>query len=193
MTKTYKNLPKFDDNSYAHFITMNTYNNYPYFKDDELCQILREELEFYRKKYGFILIGYVIMPDHLHLLLWWDKEEKPNLSISKMMQVIKGATARRIIDLMQTKGLEQMLQSTPRNADSRSHRQKLKYCLWQPTFYDFSIYSEGKLLEKLNYIHGNPVKAGLASSPGDYKWSSYKDYFKEENQTFNEVLIGEHA
>jgi len=92
----YKNLPKFDDNSYAHFITTNTYNNYPYFKHEELCQILIEELEFYSRKYGFALIGYVIMPDHLHLLVWWDKEEKPGLSISRVTNSIKTMTAKRI-------------------------------------------------------------------------------------------------
>ena len=176
----YKHLPKFDDNSYAHFITTNTYNNYTYFKDEELCQILIEELEFYSRKYGFALIGYVIMPDHLHLLVWWDKEEKPNLSISEIMRGIKGATARRIIDLRQGKGLEQMLQSTRRSAHSKSHRkshrQNLKYRLWQPGFYDFNIYSEEKFLEKLNYIHSNPVKAGLVSSPECYKWSSWRLY-----------------
>jgi REP element-mobilizing transposase RayT len=161
----YKNLPKFNDNSYAHFITMNTYNNYPYFKDEELCQILIEELEFYSKKYGFALTGYVIMPDHLHLLVWWDTEGKPDLSISRVIQGIKGATARRILDLLKGKGLEQMLQSTHRNANSKPHRQNLKYRLWQPGFYDFNIYSQEKLLEKLNYIHNNPVRAGLVSSP----------------------------
>ena len=178
----YKHLPKFDDNSYAHFITTNTYNNYTYFKDEELCQILIEELEFYSRKYGFALIGYVIMPDHLHLLVWWDKEEKPNLSISEIMRGIKGATARRIIDLRQGKGLEQMLQSTRRSAHSKSHRQNLKYRLWQPGFYDFNIYSEEKFLEKLNYIHSNPVKAGLVSSPECYKWSSWRLYSLEKVQ-----------
>ena len=176
----YKNLPKFDDDSYAHFITTNTYSSYPYFKDGELCQILIEELEFYSKKYGFALIGYVIMPDHLHLLLWWDKEERPKLSVSHIMQAIKGATARRIIDLIQRKGLEQMLQSTHRNAHSKSRRRYLKYRLWQPGFYDFNIYGEERLLEKLNYIHGNAVRAGLVSSPGNYEWSSWGLYFSDK-------------
>jgi putative transposase len=123
-----------------------------------------------------MLLGYVIMPDHLHLLLWWDKEEKAGLSVSKLMQGIKGATARWIINLMRAKGLEQMLQSTLRNANSKSHRQNIKYRLWQPGFYDYNVYSEEKFLEKLNYIHSNPVKAGLAPSQENYKWPSWSLY-----------------
>lgn len=180
----YKNLPKFDDDSYAHFITTNTYSSYPYFKDGELCQILIEELEFYSKKYAFALIGYVIMSDHVHLLLWWDKEEKPGLRVSHVMQGIKGAAARRIIDIIRRKGLEQMLQSTRRrSAHSKSHRENLRFRLWQRGFYDFNIYSEAKLLEKLDYMHNNPVTAGLVSSPGSYEWSTWKLYSLQKVET----------
>lgn len=184
----HKNLPKFNDNSYVHFTTTATYKNRPYFRDEEFCRILLEELELYSKKCGFTLIGYVIMPDHMHLLLWWDRGEKLELSISKIMQGVKGVTARRIIDLMVGNGLEQMLQPTPMRQEqmpsltqksAKSHRRNLRYRLWQRGFYDFNIYSEEKLLEKLNYVHHNPVRAGLVLSPSDYKWSSYRLYSSE--------------
>ena len=174
----YRNLLKFNDNSYAHFITTNTYNNYPYFKDEELCQILIEELEFYSRKYGFALIGYVVMPDHLHLLVWWDKEEKPRLSISKGINSIKTMTAKRIKRrLFYNGGIKYM----GRLADVGQPTQR-PFSLWQPGFYDFNIYSEAKLLEKLNYIHNNPVKTELVSSPECYKWSSWRLYSLEKMQ-----------
>ncbi|MGB2885228.1 MAG: transposase [Dehalococcoidia bacterium] len=199
----HKSLPKFGDGSYAHFVTTRTYGSRPYFNNEAFSQILLEELKFYKDKYLFVMIGYVIMPDHLHLLLWWDKEEKPGLSVSKIMQGIKGVTARRVIDLMLSSRLEHPLQPTRRkqvlqsahndkrgqnlpydhqSADTKSHRHDLKYRLWQPGFYDFNVYSEEKLLEKLNYIHGNPVKAGLVVSPRDYKWSSHREYFEGETR-----------
>ncbi len=209
----HKNRPKFDDNSYVHFVTTGTCKNTPYFRDEGFCRILLEELDSYSNRYSFMLMGYVIMPDHVHLLLWWDRGERPELSISKIMRGIKGVTARRIIDLMVANGLEQMLQPTPRMLAStprvlqpplriypptpmtseqsssqtqhgvESHRRNLRYRLWQPGFYDFNIYSEEKLLEKLNYIHHNPVSAGLVLSPGDYKWSSYRLY-SSKNEDF---------
>ena len=54
--------------------------------------------------------------------------------------------------------------------------------LWQPGFYDFNIYSKEKLVEKLDYIHNNPVSAGLVLSSGAYEWSSYHLYFSEERK-----------
>jgi putative transposase len=184
--KIYRNLPKFNDSSYAHFVTTRTYENRPYFKNREISSILWKEIKFYGQKYGFTLLGYVIMPDHLHLLIWWDKEERLELNVSKIVQMIKGTTARRCIDLLKTRGWEQMLPSTHKarglhatqnkDVSSRSHKRNIKYRLWQPGFYDFNIYSEEKLLEKLNYMHNNPVKAGLVLSPSDYEWSSYKEY-----------------
>ena len=184
-----KNLPKFNDTSYAHFVTTRTYENRPYFKNKEFSSILLKEIRFYSEKYGFVVMGYVVMPNHVHLLLWWDSEERPNLTVSKIMRGIKAGTAMRIIRLLKSRGvergdgLEQVLQATQsKGAGSKSHKQNLKYRLWQPSFYDFNIPSEEKLLEKLNYMHNNPVKAGLVFSPCDYKWSSYKEYFKEKNE-----------
>ena len=194
----HKSLRKFDDNSYVHFITTNTYRNYPYFQYEEFSQILLEELRFYSVKLGFTLIGYVIMPSHLHLLLWWDKDEQSMLNISTIMQRIKGATARRIIDFLQgrsehplrpvSQGRERMLSATQERADPKAHKQNIKHRVWQPGFYDFNIHSERILLDKLDYIHNNPVKAGLTTSPGDYKCSSYRFYLSEE-QTLAEIQV----
>ncbi|MGB2800489.1 MAG: transposase [Dehalococcoidia bacterium] len=185
----YKSLLKFDDNSYAHFITTNTYRNYPYFQDEEFSQILLEELRFYSVKLGFTLIGYVIMPSHLHLLLWWNKDEQTMLNISTIMQRVKGVTARRIIDLLRGRSehllrpipqsRERMLSATQERADPKAHKQNTKHRLWQRGLYDFNIYSDKMLLEKLDYIHNNPLRAGLTLSPYDYKWSSYRLYFSD--------------
>jgi len=73
-----------------------------------------------------------------------------------------------------------MLSATQERAGSKSHNQNLKHHLWQPGFYDLNTYSEKTLLDKLDYIHNKPVKAGLFTSPGDYPWSSYRFYLSEE-------------
>jgi len=171
----YRSLPKFDDNSYAHFITTNTYKHYSFFRDQRLSQILLEELGFYSRKLGFELVGYVIMPDHVHLLLWWDSEENPTLGISNIMSRIKTMTSKRAKRyLFYDSGIEYV----DKLADVGQPTQG-SFRLWQPGFYDFNIFSDEKLLEKLDYIHSNPVRAGFVLSPGDYKWSSYEEYFVE--------------
>ena len=172
----YRSLPKFDDNSYAHFITTNTYKHYPFFRDQRLSQILLEELGFYSGKLGFVLVGYVIMPDHVHLLLWWDSEENLKLGISNIMSRIKTMTSKRAKRYLFYGGGTKYVGKL---ADVGQPTQG-SFKLWQPGFYDFNIFSDEKLLEKLEYIHSNPVRAGFVLSPRDYKWSSYEDYFNEE-------------
>ncbi|MGB2800490.1 MAG: hypothetical protein WBC82_11690 [Dehalococcoidia bacterium] len=112
------------------------------------------------------------------------------LNISTIMQRVKGATARRIIDLLRGRSehllrpiyqsRERMLSATQQRADPKSHNHNLKYRLWQRGFYDFNIYSEETLFQKLDYIHNDPVRAGLVLSPADYEWSSYRFYISEE-------------
>ena len=58
---------------------------------------------------------------------------------------------------------------------------KIKSKIWQKSFYDFPIYSDHKFQEKLNYIHNNPLKAGLVIDPADYPWSSWRNYYIEDN------------
>jgi REP element-mobilizing transposase RayT len=148
-------------------------------------------LGFYSGKLGFALVGYVIMPAHVHLLLWWDSEDKPKLGISNIMSRIKTMTSKRAKRyLFYDGGIEYVV----RLADVDQPNRQIKptpgrFRLWQPGFYDFNVYSDEKLKEKLNYIHSNPVKAGLVLSPLDYKWSSYKEYFLEEGQT----QLGQHV
>ncbi|NOQ43959.1 MAG: hypothetical protein GQ560_05805 [Dehalococcoidia bacterium] len=180
----YRSLPKFDDNSYAHFITTNTYKHYPFFRDQKLSQILLEELGFYSGKLGFVLVGYVIMPDHVHLLLWWDSEENPKLGISNIMSRIKTMTSKRAKRYLFYGGGTEYVGKL---ADVGQPTQG-SFKLWQPGFYDFNIFSDEKLLEKLDYIHSNPVRAGFVLSPRDYKWSSYKEYFLERREEIVETV-----
>jgi len=189
-TAVHRNPVRFDDGSHVHFVTTNTDAKRPYFEDERCCRILLQELRFYSRKLGFRVLGYAIMPDHVHLLLWWDANDNPTLTISKVMQAVKGATARRIIDSSRGRSehplrpvaqrRERMLPATQQGRGAKSHKQNLKYRVWQPGFYDFNVYSERMLLEKLDYVHGNPVRAGMVASPGDYPWSSYRFYVSEE-------------
>ncbi len=118
------------------------------------------------------------MPDHLHLLVWWDKEEKPELNISRVMNPIKTMITKRIKRrLFYSGGIKYM----GRLADVGQPTRR-PFRLWQPGFYDFNIYSEAKLLEKLDYMHNNPVTAGLVSSSECYKWSSWRLYSLEKVQ-----------
>ena len=178
-------MKKFNIENQIHFITIDTYNKIHLFKDKNLFEIIIDNIKFYKNKYGFKLFGYVIMPNHIHLLI--QLNERWN-NISKIMQDFKSHTAKEIVDFLKT-GRRKPSLAPYFDASEGSHLPEdykwidkgkthtpSKNKVWQRDFYDLNIYSEEKLEQKLNYIHYNPVKAGLCKNPEDYKWSSCRNY-----------------
>jgi REP element-mobilizing transposase RayT len=125
---------------------------------DLLCGALDEA----RKSAGILLFAYVIMLDHLHLLT------SRNTTTANVLRVLKGITARRVIDYLKEKGYFSSLAKLEHEEQKRKHI----YSLWQTERNLLPVFSEGMFVEKLNYIHQNPVKAGLVERAEDYRWSS---------------------
>ena len=135
---------------YAYFITTNVKNNIPIFKDDSCCQLLINDLDYYRKELEFILYGYVIMPTHLHLII----HPSEKTSIALVMKKIKGHSSYPINKYLNQKG-----------------------SLWQEDYFEHIIRNKLDFKEKVDYIHKNPVKAGLVENMKEYKYSSYRNYY----------------
>lgn len=118
------------------------------FRDRSLCLLLVQSLDFYRKRMGFKLLGYVIMPDHLHLIVQTNER-----TIAEVMRNFKSYTGKRIgVRLNEGGGC------------------------WQQRYHDSLLRSESSLLSALDYVHDNPVAAGLVEHPGDYELSSFLWY-----------------
>ena len=98
----HKRFPK--HNIGAHFLTAKTYRNTPYFAEPTCALIFCEELESARQRYGSHVLAFVVMPGHVHLLLWWNTEALPNLAISRIAWAVKGLSARRIVDYLKGQG-----------------------------------------------------------------------------------------
>jgi len=145
-----------------HFITCSCYRRQPWLRSVRRRNIFLEILEQVRKKYRFIVAGYVVMPEHFHLLMSEPEQGTP----STVMQVLKQRVARRL--------LPKKRRHDPRQqglfADDRSPK------FWQSRFYDFNVYSGKKHAEKLRYMHRNPVKRGLVHRPEQWEWSSFLYY-----------------
>jgi len=109
--------------------------------------VFEVELERVRRWYGCHLTGYVVMPEHVHLLM--SEPERGKLSL--VIQMLKQITSRKLRPSEQ-----------PR--------------FWQVRYYDFPVWTEGKRIEKLGYIHRNPVCRGLVQRPDEWKWSSFTQY-----------------
>ncbi len=109
-------------------------------------------LEDARRHYGFRVYGFVVMPEHVHLVL----SEPERGLLANAMQSLKIASSKRTAHLRSGHA-----GSTP---------------LWHKRYYDFNIRNYDQFTDKLRYLHRNPVKRGLVSRPEDWKWSSFRHY-----------------
>jgi putative transposase len=131
-------------------------------KRDQFLKILNEV----RDRYQFLLAGYVVMPEHIHLLISEPLVGTP----SKVMQVLKQRVSR---------SLRRKVPRRPSPNQSRLWQEspdKAQPSFWQRRFYDFNVWSKKKHIEKLHYMHMNPVKRNLVTAPHLWMWSSYRFY-----------------
>lgn len=140
------------------FVTTIAYDRRQIFANDEIAlsciSQFGECLEYYRVS----LAGYVLMPTHLHALLGFKQIEQ----LSKFMQSFKILSSKRIKEQLNAIG--------EAASDFR---------LWNPRFDDANIFSDKQYRIKLDYIHNNPIRAGLVTNPCDWKYSSAIDWLTE--------------
>jgi putative transposase len=160
------NLKRYYGAGDLHFITCSCYRRQPLLATPRHRDVFLTVLERMRQRYQFVVVGYVIMPEHIHLLISEPQEKNPSV----VMQALKLGLARRII-------VEAKRRSSPLQANLFDHPPRH---IWQKRFYDFNVWTEHKRIEKLRYMHRNPVKRGLVESPELWRWSSFRSYFLGE-------------
>jgi putative transposase len=146
----------------AQYITVITKDRLPVFRTNHMKEILGRAIDEARRSAGFLLFAYVIMWDHMHLLT-----SRPSTT-SNVLRVLKGITARRLIDYLKETNHFSSLAKLQHQQRDRNY----KYSLWQTEKNVLPIFSEGMFMEKVNYIHQNPVRAGLCERAEEYQWSS---------------------
>jgi len=150
------------------FISAVAKNRLPVFKRDVLKEITCKAIDEARVSCGFLLFAYVIMSDHLHLLT--DSPRKPSV----VLQFIKGIVSRRVLGYLKEMNYETSLKKLEHDTWKQNHR----YSLWQHDSEVFSVSSEATFMQKVNYIHQNPVRAGFVDRAEDYCWSSARFWNK---------------
>jgi len=138
---------RYQNQGCLHFLTFSCYHRMPLLDGSAAKETFEAELERVRAWYGCYITGYVVMPEHVHLLI--GEPERSKLSV--VIQMLKQITSQKL-----------RANHLPR--------------FWQVRYYDFPVWSEAKRIEKLRYIHRNPVKRGLVERPEDWKWSSFVHY-----------------
>jgi len=145
-----RGLKRYQTEGSWHFITFSCYRRKPYLDTDFARITFEEQLESLRARHRFLVFGYVLMPEHVHLLLSEPKAQP----LATSLNVLKAETSRRL-------------------KDERKQ-------FWQTRYYDFNLVATGKFGEKLQYMHRNPVVRGLVETPEEWPWSSYHHWLTGE-------------
>jgi putative transposase len=171
---------------HLHFITCSCYRRLPFLATARGRDCFLSILEQTRQRYRFVVVGYVVMPEHVHLLLTEPDVGTP----STVMQVLKQRTARALLP-------------EKKRANTRQRclfeDASLRTAFWQARFYDFNVWTTKKRVEKLRYMHRNPVKRGLVGTPEEWSWSSFRFYLLNEagpvrvNEGWAEILLRDSA
>jgi putative transposase len=158
------NLHRFYGAGYSHFITTSCYQRRPLL--DAACprDLFLDVLEEIRQRHRFVVVGYVVMPEHVHLLITEPERGNPSL----VMAALKQTFAHRL--LREVRGRSEA------GADALWNTPVAVGHVWQRRFYDFVVFTEKKRVEKLRYMHRNPVQRGLVLKPEDWLWSSFRHY-----------------
>lgn len=139
-------LKRFQQSGQIHFITFCCYRRRQSLASPVSKRTFETALERVRRSFRLYVYGYVVMPEHVHVLLSEPKQQMLAVAIKSLKQGV----SRRLIG-------------------EDDH-------FWQKRYYDLNVRDYDQFLEKLRYIHRNPVKAGLCARAEDWEWSSFRHY-----------------
>ncbi len=171
-------LKRFQQSKQSHFVTFTCYHRRQGFDSPAVYDLFVQVLEEMRCRFGLYIYGYVVMPEHVHLLL----SEPQRGLLADAIHYLTLSFAKRLVAQVRARflGANSNLVAQVRapvlgaNLGSRSN------VFWQKRYYDRNVRNEREFVEKLRYLHRNPVKAGLCQGPEDWKWSSFRHYVLRE-------------
>jgi putative transposase len=154
-----------DDTTVAHALTFSCFRRQPFLAREQTCLWLVDALERARTQHTFDLWAYVFMPNHVHLVLW---PRTDTFCLQSVLAAIKLPVARRAVAWVTREApafLPHMLDAQP-NGDTA-------YRFWQRGGgYDRDLREPGTIHATIDYLHANPVRAGLVERPELWRWSS---------------------
>jgi putative transposase len=159
-------LRHFDGTGTARFVTITCFRREQYLTATAAKNILLQGLAYLRNQRQIKILGWVLMPEHVHLVLLPHDDVKLGYEIGQM----KGWTAREIL-------------SQVRHDDRVVRRSDGHAAVWERRCYDHNCRTPDNTREKIIYCHNNPVTRGLVSDPSQWRWSSYNWYRGEGDMT----------
>ena len=167
----YRRTFKFHNNpGEAHYLTFSCFKKRHFLSRDRTRQYVIDALERSRARYGFDLWAFVIMSNHVHLLIYPPGD---NDDMGKIEVAIKLSVSRRAMNYLRRHNPEGL-------RVLETGQQDTPYRFWQQgNGYDENVASPEAIFEIIRYIHENPVRAGLCEEPADWQWSSAREWRKQ--------------
>ena len=154
-----------------HFITCTIVGWLPVFTRKEYFDIIKNSLIFCRQQKGLRLYAYVILDNHLHMIV-------SSSNLSQVMRDFKRHTAKEIQAVARQENKYWLLKQF--EIFKGAHKNTSQHQVWQEGFHPQAITTEDMLRQKLDYIHYNPVKIGIVDRPEDWRYSSARNYLGRE-------------
>jgi len=171
-----RDLRRHDEAGHAHFWTLTCYRRLTFFWSDDLKRVVLDGLRHLQTDFGVCLIGYVIMPEHVHVLLYPHERDRDDpIPISNLLHAFKRHVSHYGKEALRAYWRQHAaLWSEPLNRWARGEFETR--AVWFKRGYDFNVFRHRTLLEKLDYCHKNPITRGLVDRPEQWRWSSYCYY-----------------
>jgi putative transposase len=164
-----KNLKRYYGRGELHFVTFSCYRRLPLLKTIRARNVFVKALGQIRERHKFRLVGYVVMPEHVHLLISEPEKVTPSVVLKALKQRVS-----RDLRKKERRGSAAQLRLPFLDVGANLPR------FWKVRFYDFNVYSAKKVREKLEYMHANPVSRGLVRDAGEWMWSGFGFYARGE-------------
>jgi len=155
------------EDTYAHFLTCTVVGWLPIFTRREAVEIILDSWRFLQRERGLDLFGFVILENHLHWIA-----AAPQLTAS--VKNFKSYTARKIVDLLERRSAHTLLSQL--ESEKLKHKIQSDYQVWQEGSHPQQIQGDETMLQKLEYMHNNPVERGYVDDPLHWKYSSARNY-----------------
>lgn len=178
---------KFHNPEGVYFVSFAVVEWIDVFTRNEYKNILLESLAFCQKDKGMEIYAWCIMTNHMHLVFRSAGVTKPEDLLGDFKRFTSRNIVQAIIDnpdeSRKTWLLEQFKKAALQSSNVKHHQ------FWRHDNNPIEIWSNKVLVEKIRYIHNNPVEAGLVYKPEDYIYSSAKDYSGEKGLLENVIVV----
>jgi putative transposase len=172
--RPHKQCKRYDVPGHAHYITFSCFHRQPFFLGRQTPGWFCETIDEARREEPFDLWAWVIMPEHAHLVLW----PHPESQISRILRFLKRPMTDRVLIWVGANAANFLPRMAQNHADGT-----VSHHFWQAGGgYDRNLTSAAEVHEKIAYVHGNPVRRGLASQPQGWPWSSWRAWHESVDE-----------